>query len=267
MVTSVTNGGWDTEIAPKILRLSKPTDMTIHWTYSDGTISFSIQPFSGGRMHFLLSLTSYFTFRDFMEAERKYKRQVIADRKEQEERRKTISAASDPQAGSRYSSTFYQYMTKVHTNEKDRIADKISKIMNPNPRITEEEPQKLTKKKSNLPPIHSLADLELGRHSLDDDFDKKSYLSDILSEVDTSEDSMEKIIELTPSPLPAPRLELPAVPEIKVSKPKADNVKRSRRLASITPQTSPRRASLITKGGQSTRRKSHSTVPKLPKIT
>jgi hypothetical protein len=42
--------GWDTEIAPKILRLSKLTDMTIHW--NAGGIRFLIQPFSGEK-HFL----------------------------------------------------------------------------------------------------------------------------------------------------------------------------------------------------------------------
>jgi hypothetical protein len=47
--------GRDTEIAPKYLRLSKPTDMTIissRGALSDGTISFSIEPFLG-KMHFL----------------------------------------------------------------------------------------------------------------------------------------------------------------------------------------------------------------------
>jgi hypothetical protein len=47
MVTSVTKGG--TQNLPQTnLRLSKHTDMTIHWKgLSDGTISSSIQPFSG----------------------------------------------------------------------------------------------------------------------------------------------------------------------------------------------------------------------------
>jgi hypothetical protein len=40
------------------INLSKPTDMTFHRKaleehFSDGTISFSVQPFSGEKMHFL----------------------------------------------------------------------------------------------------------------------------------------------------------------------------------------------------------------------
>jgi hypothetical protein len=52
MVTSVAKGG--TAKLPKQLRLSKPTDMTIHWKALVNflMVSFSIQPFSGKR-HFL----------------------------------------------------------------------------------------------------------------------------------------------------------------------------------------------------------------------
>jgi hypothetical protein len=40
--------GQDTKIGQKIKRLSKHTDMTIHWeALSDGTISLSIYPFPG----------------------------------------------------------------------------------------------------------------------------------------------------------------------------------------------------------------------------
>jgi lysozyme family protein len=54
MVTSVT------EIAQNILRLLKYTDMTIHWKgleehyFYEGTISFSIQSFSGKKINFLI---------------------------------------------------------------------------------------------------------------------------------------------------------------------------------------------------------------------
>jgi hypothetical protein len=57
--TDMTDGdfcqqGRDTEIAKTNLRLSKHTDMTIHWKgLSDGTISFFIQPFSGKERNFL----------------------------------------------------------------------------------------------------------------------------------------------------------------------------------------------------------------------
>ncbi|XP_064637597.1 leucine-rich repeat-containing protein 74A-like [Lineus longissimus] len=198
---------------------------------------------------------------DFMEAERKYKRKVISDRKTVAEPRKSISAASDPLAGSKYSSTFHQYMTKVHTNEKDRIADKISKIMNP-------VREKLSKKISNLPPIHSLADLSLESRSLDDDdSDKKSELSDILSN-DQSDISTDQLTYHAPSPILEPSF-TSELPEIKVTQPKENGrkSKQRKRTTSITPQTS-RRISPIPKGrGQSMRRPSVSNVSKLPKIT
>jgi hypothetical protein len=52
MVTSVTKGG--TQNLPKKLEIAETyADMTIHWNFLMVALVLSIQPFLGGKMHFL----------------------------------------------------------------------------------------------------------------------------------------------------------------------------------------------------------------------